>query len=189
MVDLSVLCRKEREREEGRRKLKLSSSLFLSPPVSSPPPHPPIVSVSGVYMLLRATPISSRLTDSFLYPLNYKDLIFPFFLLWRFDPTRVMASSFSRFLDHTQRRITVSRTPLDEWSARPGELYLTTHNTHNRQTSMPPVGFESTFSAVERPQIYTLGRAVMKDKSFFLRICYFGIYFNSFTFGVGKVRI
>jgi len=29
-----------------------------------------------------------------------------------------MASSFLRFLDHTQRRTTVGRTPLDEWSAR-----------------------------------------------------------------------
>jgi len=37
-----------------------------------------------------------------------------FFLLWRCDPTRVMASSFLRFLDHTQRRTTVGRTPLDE---------------------------------------------------------------------------
>ena len=34
--------------------------------------------------------------------------------LWRCGPTRAMASSFLRFLDHTQRRITVSRTPLDE---------------------------------------------------------------------------
>jgi len=38
-----------------------------------------------------------------------------FFLLWRCDPTRVMTSSFLRFLDHTQRRTTVGRTPLDEW--------------------------------------------------------------------------
>jgi len=67
-----------------------------------------------------------------------------------------MASSFLRFLDHTQRRITVGRTPLDEWSARRRDLYLTTHNTHNRQTSMPPVGFEPTISAGERPQIYDL---------------------------------
>jgi len=41
-----------------------------------------------------------------------------------------------RFLDHTQCRTTVGRTPLDEWSARRRDLYLTTHNTHNRQTSM-----------------------------------------------------
>jgi len=48
-----------------------------------------------------------------------------------------MASSFLRFLDHTQRRTTVGRTPVNEGSARRRDLYLTTHNTHNRQTSMP----------------------------------------------------
>ena len=56
------------------------------------------------------------------------------------------------FLDHTQRRSTVRRTPLDEWSARRRDLYLTTHDTHNRQISMPSVGFELTNSAGERPQ-------------------------------------
>ena len=35
----------------------------------------------------------------------------------------------ARFLDHTQRRTTVSRTPLDEWSARRRDLYLTTLTT------------------------------------------------------------
>ena len=34
--------------------------------------------------------------------------------LWRCGPTRAMASSFLNFLDHTQRRITVGRTPLEE---------------------------------------------------------------------------
>jgi len=43
-----------------------------------------------------------------------------------------MASPFLRFLDHTQRRITVGRTSLDEWSERRRVIYLTTHNTHNR---------------------------------------------------------
>ena len=47
------------------------------------------------------------------------------------------------FLDHTQRRTTVSRTPLDEWSACRRNLYLTTHNTHNRQTSKPPGGIRT----------------------------------------------
>ena len=70
-----------------------------------------------------------------------------------------MACPFLRFLDHTQRRITVGRTPLDEWSARLRDLYLTTHNTNNRQTSMSPVGFEPTISAGERPQAYALVRA------------------------------
>ena len=53
------------------------------------------------------------------------------------------------FIDHTQRRITFGRTPLEEWSASRKGLYLTTHNTHNRQTSMPPVGFEPKISAGE----------------------------------------
>ena len=82
-----------------------------------------------------------------------------FFFLWRCDSTRVMASSFLMFLDHTQRRTTVGRTPLDEWWARRRDLYLTTHDTHNRQISMPPVGFEPTISAGERPQTYALDRA------------------------------
>ena len=77
----------------------------------------------------------------------------------RCDPTRVMASSFLRFLDHTQRRTTVGRTPLDEWSARRRDLYLKTHNTHNRQTSMHLVGFEPAISADERPQTYALDGA------------------------------
>jgi len=63
------------------------------------------------------------------------------------------------FLDHTQRRTTVGRTPLDWWSVRRRYVYLTTHNTHNRQTSMPPVGFEPTVSASEWPQTYILDRA------------------------------
>ena len=42
--------------------------------------------------------------------------------LWRCGPTPAMTSSFLRFLDHTQRRTTVGRTPLDEWSARRTDL-------------------------------------------------------------------
>ena len=67
-----------------------------------------------------------------------------------------MERLFLMFLDHTRRRSTVGRTPLAEWSARRRDLYLTTHNTHNRQISMPPVGFETTMSAGERPQTYAL---------------------------------
>jgi hypothetical protein len=70
-----------------------------------------------------------------------------------------MGSSFLGFLDHTQWRTTVGRTPLDEWSARCRDLYLTAHNTRNRQTSMPPVELEPTISAGERPQTYALDRA------------------------------
>jgi len=62
------------------------------------------------------------------------------------------------FLDYTQRRTTVGRTPLDKWSARRRDLYLTTHITYKKQTSMSPVGFK-TLSAGERPQTYALDRA------------------------------
>ena len=82
-----------------------------------------------------------------------------FYFLWRCGLTRAMASSFLRFLDHTQWRITVGRTPLDEWSARRRDLYLTIHNIHNRQTSMPLAGFKPTISAGERPQTHALHRA------------------------------
>jgi hypothetical protein len=42
----------------------------------------------------------------------------------------------------TLRHTTVGRTPLNEGSARRRDLYMTTHNTHKRQTSMPPAGFK-----------------------------------------------
>ena len=66
---------------------------------------------------------------------------------------------FLMFLDHTQRRSTVGRTPLDEWSARRRDLYVTTHDAHTRQISMSPVGFEPKISAGERRQTYALDRA------------------------------
>ena len=61
-----------------------------------------------------------------------------FSALWR-----GIASSYTRFLDHTQRRATVGRTPLSEWSIRRRNLYLTTHNNHNRKTSTPPSGIRT----------------------------------------------
>jgi len=63
--------------------------------------------------------------------------VYFFFLPWCNSPPWSRASSVSRVHDHTQRRITVGRTPLDEWSARRRDPYLTTHNTLNRPTSCP----------------------------------------------------
>ena len=82
-----------------------------------------------------------------------------FACFWPNIPQWARASSFTRFLDHIQRRTTVCRTPLDDWSARRRDLYLTTHNTQNRRTSMAPTGFEPTIWAGERPQTYALDRA------------------------------
>jgi len=46
--------------------------------------------------------------------------------------------------------ITLGRTPLDEWSARRRDPFLTTHNIHKRRTSVPPAGFQPTIPASER---------------------------------------
>ena len=41
----------------------------------------------------------------------------------------------------------------------PSALYITTHNTHNRQTSIHSVGFEPQISAGDRPQTCATDRA------------------------------
>ena len=86
------------------------------------------------------------------------DYLFSIFL-WRCSPTRARASSYheisrshttthhSRW-DSSGRVISSSQRPLPD---------NTQHN--NRPTSMPPVGFEPTISAGERPQTYALDRA------------------------------
>ena len=79
-------------------------------------------------------------------------LFFSFFLSffsWRYNPHgglyftalwRALASSLARFHDHIQRRATVGRTPLNEWSVRRIDLYLTTqHSTHKH----PSPGWDS----------------------------------------------
>ena len=84
--------------------------------------------------------------------LPYVHLMLRLFVFDATAPQCARSPSFTRFLDHIQRRTTVGRILLDKWSACRRDLYLTTHNTHNRQTSMPPVGFEPTISAGERLQ-------------------------------------
>jgi hypothetical protein len=59
----------------------------------------------------------------------------------------------------THRHTILGRTPLDEGSACRRDLYLTRHNTHKRQTSMPPAGYEPTIPERERPKTPALDRA------------------------------
>jgi hypothetical protein len=54
------------------------------------------------------------------------------------------------------RRSTLGRTPLDEWSARRRDLYLTKHNAHKRQTYKPPAGFEPAIPTSEWSQSLAL---------------------------------
>jgi hypothetical protein len=51
---------------------------------------------------------------------------------------------------------TLGGDPLDEWSALRRDLYLPTHNSHKRQTSMLPSGFEPAITARERPQTHSI---------------------------------
>ena len=97
-----------------------------------------------------------------------------FVCFWRNSPQWVRAPSFTRFLDHTQRRTTVGRTPLDGWSARRRDLYLTTHNNQNRKTSMTPVRFEPIVSADEWPQTYVLEREAIGTGACVFRVIQFG---------------
>jgi hypothetical protein len=60
------------------------------------------------------------------------------------------------FLDHTQRRTTVGRIPLNKSSARRKDLYLTTHNTTDIHA---PLGIRTNNLSSERPQTYALDRA------------------------------
>jgi len=68
-------------------------------------------------------------------------------------PQWAIASSFTRFPDHTQRRTTFGRTPLDGRSARRRDVYLTTHNTYNR----PPAGIR-THNLSRRAAAHQRGR-------------------------------
>jgi hypothetical protein len=43
----------------------------------------------------------------------------------------------------TLRHTTLDRTYLDEWPARRRHLYVTTHDTHEKQISMPPGEFRT----------------------------------------------
>ena len=96
--------------------------------------------------------VSLRVNFCFLILISAGHVRYTLYSLWRNSPTRARASSFLRFLDHTKWHTTVGRTPLDEGSAIRRDLYLTTHNTDKRQTSMSPAGFEPTIPASERPQ-------------------------------------
>ena len=48
---------------------------------------------------------------------------------------------------------------MDEWLDLRRDYYLTTYNTNKKETSMPPVGFESAIPESDRPQVHALDRA------------------------------
>ena len=106
--------------------------------------------------------------DSYEGESDSQKFFFSFFF-GRHSPQWARASSFPRFLDHTQRRTTVGRTPLDKWSARRRDLYLTTKTRTTDRHPYPTVGFEPTISAGERPQTDALDRAANVEKNAFTK--------------------
>jgi hypothetical protein len=62
---------------------------------------------------------------------------------------------------HTHKHTTLNSTPLDEGSDCRKDLYLTTHDTHTKQTSMPQSGFEPAMRASERHKTHVLDRAAI----------------------------
>jgi hypothetical protein len=80
---------------------------------------------------------------------------------WRDSPQRargLLIQEVSRSHTTTHHRRWDTFGQVISSSQRP--LLDNTHNTHNRQTPMPLVGFEPTISAGERPQTHVLDRAV-----------------------------
>ena len=131
-----------------------------------------MIKVTGTYSTQGDDEIHIKLYSKILtVAVDY--FLFIFFSCGAATQRRSWPPHFWGFLDHTQRRTTVGRTLLDEWSARRRDLYLTTHNTYNRQTPMPPVGFEPTISAGERPQTYALlGPAQKYNKLYIVASCW-----------------
>jgi len=89
---------------------------------------------------------------------QYKYISLQFFFPWRNGPSGPAPPHYQGFTI-TLRHTTIGSIPLNEWSTRSRDLYLTIHNTHKRQTSMPPAWFEPTIPASERPQTYALESA------------------------------
>ena len=75
------------------------------------------------------------------------DSVFPIFSSWIDSPIGPVRGS----------TITL-KIPLEEWSAQHRDLYPTTHNTHKKQTSMLPAGFEPVIPSSERSQSIALDR-------------------------------
>jgi hypothetical protein len=63
---------------------------------------------------------------------------------------------FEALRSYSFRRTTLGRTPLEEWSALHKDVYLTSHNTHARNTPKSPEGFAPAIPPSERLQTHAL---------------------------------
>jgi hypothetical protein len=74
--------------------------------------HQAVLAILGTVIISRFAVhyISITFINSYYYYYYY----YYYYFLWLCSAAQAMASSFTRFLDHTQRRATVGRTLLDE---------------------------------------------------------------------------
>jgi hypothetical protein len=77
------------------------------------PPGVNPTAVKYIYQYIIKYKVVSDCIMCIFYIIFYLYDLFIYFL-WLCSPARAMASLFMRFLDHTQRRSTIGRTPLDE---------------------------------------------------------------------------
>jgi len=73
----------------------------------------------------------------------------------------------------TLRHTTHGRTPLDKWSARRTDLYLTTHTTHKRQTPMSPGGIRNhkpSKQAATIPRLRPHGHRNRSKETYLLKV-------------------
>ena len=117
--------------------------------------------------------ISFRFVMCWLHDISFVMPVIPPTPLWLLDTIPGHGLPLLGFMITLTGQTTLGRTPLDESSAHRRDPYLTTHNTNNRQTSMPPARFEPAFPAIERPQIHSLRRLGYRDRHCMIMYCYY----------------
>jgi hypothetical protein len=90
---------------------------------------------------------------------HLRDKVLNFFIMVQQPLVGQGLFSIENSWSHPFRHTTLGRIPPDKWSARSTDLYLTTHSTCKRQTSLPPAGFGPTIPTSERPQTHAYDRA------------------------------
>jgi hypothetical protein len=89
-------------------------------------------------------------------PRNFSQIVLQYIFSWLENSRRPRSSHCwgSEF--------TLGKNPLDEWSASRRDLYLTTHNAYQWQTSMPPAVFDPPVPARKQPQTHALDGAATR---------------------------
>jgi len=140
------------------------------PPPPPPPTWKPNLTSPIVHIEAKSLPscLRQRKGVFFIYQKVVKEatFIYMYFLFFMAQQPLVGQNLLIIEASRSHSGTTLGRTPLDKWSARHRDLYLQTHNTHTRQTSMPPGGFEPTIPASERPQTHALDRVTTGISTF-----------------------